>query len=179
MLKPLKPAEFKNMFHNFGTRAFRLELLDKYTVPDEAKELEKFYNGEPLPTSQNLEWCNLVRTAKASGKTMSRVHVVTTPLSPYMRFEIEWGYTFSSEAGENIYILDRADVPAEMLDRIGDFWIFDEQVLVREKYDSDGKQTEVMLDDDQKSLEEHIFIQEKLLSMATPFNEYLIKLRTK
>jgi hypothetical protein len=70
---------------------------------------------------------------------MQRVHVVTEPLTDYMRFELTWAYAPNVAAGEDIRIVpvgpDRpwpADLPHE------DFWLFDSSVLYAARYADDG-----------------------------------------
>jgi hypothetical protein len=59
-----------------------------------------------------------------AGKLFQRVHVVTSPLSDYLKYEFAWGYVFNARAGEDIRILDLAHqadpgLPAH------DSWLFD------------------------------------------------------
>jgi hypothetical protein len=67
---------------------------------------------------------------------MQRVHVVSEPLSDYLRFEIT-GYRLNVEAGEEVRILPRqATAGLDLPDH--DFWLFDGQQVVCMHYDADG-----------------------------------------
>lgn len=70
---------------------------------------------------------------------MSRVHILRTPLTPYLRYECEWGYLPNSDAGEIISILELEAnaIPLGLVDH--DFWLLDDQHVVRMHYDDDGR----------------------------------------
>lgn len=80
----LTEDDWAAMFDSFEKSAFRLETLPVYLAQDEYEELPRFLNGEPPPESAENEWIDLIRSSKAAGKTMQRVHVVTPPLSDYL-----------------------------------------------------------------------------------------------
>ena len=51
----------------------------------------------------------MITDAVAAGKVFQRVHVVTEPLTDYLRYELGWSYPPNVEAGEDIRILSRAE----------------------------------------------------------------------
>jgi len=67
------------------------------------------------------------------------VHVLRTPLGPYLRYECEWGYAYNVRAGEDIRILDLTDTPESpgLVDH--DFWLADEDLVVLMHYDDTGQ----------------------------------------
>lgn len=116
--------------------AFRLELLDAYEVASDGGQFGRYVAGEPAPGPDVFgPWLDRLREERAAGITRQRVHVVTRPLSPYVRYECEWGYTATGGAGEDIRILDltaRAR-PAWIPSR--DFWLIDDEHVVEMHYD--------------------------------------------
>jgi hypothetical protein len=124
-------------FRDFSTSAFRLELHQVYTMPDEADELQRFRAGEKPPTEYHYGWLDTVAAAIRAGKTMSRVRVVREPLSDYTRYEFEWGFVYNVEAGEDIRVLDMTGQASPVLPD-HDFWMFDETTVVRMLYRDDG-----------------------------------------
>src|SRR4051794_34587810 len=100
MAYTISKAKFGHQFESFKRSAFRLESLDHYSVPEEAVDYHRFLRGEELPTSTEDEWAQFVKKSVAQGKFIQRVHVVPAQLTPYLRYEIEWGYLYSSVAGE-------------------------------------------------------------------------------
>ena len=106
----------------FRHRVFRLETLDWYDAPNEREPYRRFLAGEPVDPAWREPWKRLVRDVRASGRIMQRVHVVSEPVSDYIRFELLDVYPANVEAGEDVRILGRqnaATLPAR------DFWLFD------------------------------------------------------
>jgi hypothetical protein len=135
----VNPDEFGRLFTTFRRTAFRLETLAAYNVPEEAESLRLWREGKPPPAWQKeREWLRMVANATAAGKSMQRVRVVRRPLSDYVRLEFDWGYPDNIAIGEDIRILELTDgdnVPG-MLDH--DYWLFDDVIVVRMEYTSDG-----------------------------------------
>jgi hypothetical protein len=67
------------------------------------------------------------------------VHIVTRPLSDYLRFEFEYYYRHHVAVGEDIRILDLTDRDNPGLPD-QDFWMFDESTVVLMNYRADGTQ---------------------------------------
>jgi hypothetical protein len=176
MRHPILRPEFSDLFQNFKFEAFRLETLDQYLVPHEEQELDRFLTGEPLPVKQNIQWCETIRNNLARGKRMSRVHIVTIPLSPYLNFEIDWGYVFNLAAGEQIFIANRGPLVDPVLLEATDFWLFDQKTLIWMMYDKQGKILGFERDDDPAAIENCLSIRDRMIATAIPLREFL-KLR--
>ncbi|MFJ9522532.1 DUF6879 family protein [Kitasatospora sp. NPDC101801] len=129
--------EFDNLFSTFQREAFRLETLDDYTGSSNPESVRAFLAGESQPADYNQDWVDEVRGNVESGKRMYRVHIVSRPLTPYLRFELGWGYAKNATAGEEFFILDTTDQP-NPLEGIPDFWAFDETSVVTMKYGDGG-----------------------------------------
>jgi hypothetical protein len=174
----LAPAEFGSLFASFTVSAFRLETLPEYRVEDEAAKLDLFLSGAPRPPDGNEEWCALVADAVASGKRMARVHVVPRRLTPYLRFEIEWGYLYSAAAGEEILRLQE-DSPAGFFGAlpVHDFWLFDDRVCVRMHYDPAGRFLFGELIDDPAALDAYRQTRDLAMAGAVPLRRFLAEER--
>lgn len=131
-------ADLKALFANFERSAFRLETLDRYTVPAEEEALIAFKAGRPTPprTINTEPWLRVVNDATQAGKHISRVHIIGTPHTDYIRFELD-AYAANVEVGEDIRIGHRSDVPAELL-VMPDFWLFDDRTVAVMRYDEAG-----------------------------------------
>ncbi|MFF7816007.1 DUF6879 family protein [Streptomyces sp. NPDC007945] len=123
-------------FKTFQTEAWRLETLPQYLVPQEAEEFAAFRAGARFPGPYEDAWTAMVRT-----RNVGRVHIVTRPLTDYLRFEFERYYQHQAPAGEDIRILDVTDRPNPLPD-VHDFWMFDRSTVVLMKYEADGTQIE-------------------------------------
>ena len=127
----------------FGSSAFRLETLPQYRGTSDAA-LQAFLEGRPLPLEQRpakQRWMRLVADAAAAGKRISRVHVVSRPLTPYERYELA-AFPENAAAGEQVLIADRGEHP-ELAELTGDFWLLDDttdrpSVLLMD-YDAEGR----------------------------------------
>lgn len=74
-----------------------------------------------------------VRSMTGAGKTLRRVHIVRSPLSDYLRFELDWGYVGNAAAGEEIRIVDLATQAVDGLPD-HDFWLFDDTSVYKMHY---------------------------------------------
>jgi len=135
----LEGEAWSRYFCDFATSAFRLELRQVYTMPDEEEDLAAFERSELPPPGYHYGWLDVVADAVKAGKTFRRVRLVTRPLSFYTKWEFTWGYDWNVKVGEDIRILDVTDQPApELPDH--DFWLFDETTVVKLLYREDGTQ---------------------------------------
>lgn len=125
---------------HMGASVFRMETRERYTVDTDAGNVARYLGGEPAPSmAVKGPWLERLRQERVEGRHRSRVHIVHSPLSDYLRYEFEWGYTYTVAAGEEISILDLAtttrptDVPDE------DFLILDDVHVVLMHYDRDDR----------------------------------------
>ncbi|MGW6279086.1 DUF6879 family protein [Kribbella sp. NPDC055071] len=138
------------IFDGFQRSAFRLETLDRYQVDSDGGDLARYLSGEPEPDPDRKgPWLETLRTERAAGKLRHRVHILRTPLNDYLRYECEWGYVPNSEAGEEIHILDTAEraLPSEV-ELLEDFWLMDDETVLRMHYDERGGYLGASLADD-------------------------------
>ncbi|MFF9016316.1 DUF6879 family protein [Streptomyces sp. NPDC014870] len=131
--------DWRAMFRDFESEAWRLETLPQYLVPQEAEEFAAFRNGARFPGPYEDAWTDLIRKHAATGGGIGRVHIVRRPLSEYLRFEFERYYRHQAPIGEDIRILDVTDKPDPLPD-VQDFWMFDRSTVVLMHYEEDGRQ---------------------------------------
>ncbi|MFC1430409.1 DUF6879 family protein [Streptacidiphilus sp. N1-3] len=162
--------EWKAKFRDFKREAWRLETLPQYLVPQEANEFARFKAGEEFPDVQEDGWTRQIREHKAEGRVMGRVHIITRPLSDYLRFEFSRYYRHSVRAGEDIRILDVTDRP-NPLEGIQDFWLFDRTTVVLMNYGPDGKQINRTLFDGE--IGPYLEAQRVAIVESVPFGEFV------
>ncbi|WP_405645202.1 DUF6879 family protein [Streptomyces uncialis] len=133
----LAGKEWDDCFDSMERSAWRLETLPVYTMPQEAERLERFLSGESSPDGCTSAWMDEVRRWVGEGKSVGRVHLVTRPLSDYLRFEFEYYYRHHVQVGEDIRILDLTDRENPGLPD-QDFWMFDDATVVLMRYRPDG-----------------------------------------
>ncbi|MFI5628250.1 DUF6879 family protein [Streptomyces sp. NPDC051664] len=130
----LSGEEFGRLLEIFERTAFRLETLDVYDVEEEQDEIARFLAGENMgPEWDDNPW---VRSMTDKGKSVSRVHVLRSPPTDYLRYELS-AYPGNIKAGESIGIIDLGDQ-----ELIGlpdhDFWLFDDHDVHRMHYTPEG-----------------------------------------
>lgn len=114
---------------------FRLETLDLYEVRTDGSDYDRYLRGEPGPDmARKQPWMDRLAADAARGLRNYRVHVVRSPLSPYLRYECEWGYAFNVRAGEEIRIIDLAEQPRPWALVDEDFWLMDDATVVKMHY---------------------------------------------
>ena len=159
--------EFDGLFQR---RVFRLLVLDYYDAENEHEPYARFLAGQPADPAWREPWKARVRAIRASGRIMQRVHVVSEPVSDYVRFSLLHGYPANVDAGEGVRILSRqnaASLPAM------DFWLFDDALAAILTYDETGAVSQVELDDAPGRLRWYVDDRERALRLATPLAEYV------
>jgi hypothetical protein len=168
---------FEQLVRDFGSmfqhRVFRLETLDWYDAPNEHEPYARFLTGEPADWAWREPWKRLVRDVRASGRTMSRVHIVSEPVTDYIRFEILHVYPANVQAGEDVRILGRERAQEIGALGGGDFWLFDDSLAACLIYDDAGGVERVEIRDDPASGMYLRSIQRDALKAATPLARYV------
>jgi len=121
------PAQMERSFADgtlFDHSAWRLEMLDWYTSPVTEQRLARFLAGGIADlAAERAPWLAMLRRHRAAGKTIARVHVITEPLTDYLKYELAC-YETSVRAGEDIRIL-----PASLAEDVDlpefDYHLFD------------------------------------------------------
>lgn len=154
--------------------AFRLEALDEYLVDSDRDNVHRYLTGQDGPSwARGDDWMDYLVQEKAAAIRRYRVRVLTSPIGDYLRYECEWGYTYTAAAGEEIHILDLAETlrPDMLPADVGDFWLYDDTHVVLMHYDADGR----FIEAEELPLSATPRFQEyrdAALSAATPFHEW-------
>ncbi|MFD9790925.1 DUF6879 family protein [Streptomyces sp. NPDC059070] len=157
-------------FHDFQSEAWRLETLPAYNVPQEAEEIRAFQDGERIdPHTHSNEYTEDLKRVRREGKSKGRVHIVTRPLSDYLRYEFMY-YRPHVWAGEDVRIMDVTDRP-NPLAGIQDFWMFDRREVVLMNYEEDG--TQISREVFEGDVSPYVEYQRIALAESVPFEEYV------
>jgi hypothetical protein len=167
------------LLSTFQKSAWRLEALDRYLSPGEQAGLAAFLRGDLCPpTDPELEgWLDVLRALPSQGRYLGRVHAIVGPLTPYLRYEIEWGYAPMAAAGEDIRILCRqtwTDMPFGR--QPPDFWLIDDTVAVM-RYDGDGRWLGMDLLTEPSEVAQYRSIRDLSVRHAVPLGEYVAAMR--
>lgn len=167
--------EFAALFANITKSWFRLETLQSYDVADEASQFEAFLAGEvTVPRDDSLnDWADMVGAHVAAGRVLQRVHIVTEPLSDYVKYEIAWGYPFTVAAGEDIrLVVQPAGQWPLSLPKNHDFWMFDGEVWAM-AYDVAGRPQYIEHLTDPDEVARHHDWQRTALDLSVPVSDYI------
>lgn len=176
----LSGEAFTELLKGLRSSAFRLEALPQYLVDAEAEAFAAYQRGELILPSRSPDqewWESLVRSHTAAGKAFQRVHVLPEAITPYLRFEIEWGYAHSQAAGERIYFLPASAPESVRRAATEDFWLFDNHTLVYLIYDGEGRFLRLEQEGDDTCLAQALHLKDDLLAHAVPLTEVVRTLR--
>jgi len=156
----------------FERSAFRFEAQPAYTIPAEQERIALWRTGAAKPADHNQAWHDRVARFTAQGRAISRVRVVRRPLTEYQHYSFAWSVPGNIEAGEDVRVLDLADHPdLEPLPR-WDWWMFDDETVVRLDFNDDGTAAGRELVDE-ADLVEYRRIRDLACSLAIPFAAYV------
>ncbi|MGW5095213.1 DUF6879 family protein [Streptomyces nodosus] len=161
------------MFDDFRREAFRLETLDDYSQSGSVDAYRLFLDGQAKPQDYNADWLDEVRGHVDAGRRVYRVHVLTRPLTPYLRFELGWGYQTNATAGEEFFVLDVTEQHSSVR-AVGDFWLFDSVTAVPMRYSDDGKFLGADVLGDEQG-ERYVTYRDSALAHAVPFADWWAK----
>lgn len=171
--REMTPEEFLATFPGLlgEHTSYRLETLDEYRDPSEEEALRLFLNhGGPVQRTQ--WWYEHVRKSLRDGKVMARVHVVSEPLSDYVRFEVAAYLVNGVAAGEDIRILPRRH--AKTLDLAPfDYWLMDSKIAYVLSYDDTGVMTQVKETTDAGTISACCRWRDVAMRAAVPVRDYL------
>lgn len=107
--------------------AYRLEAQQHYDVPGDEDRQRAFHRGDPLPPPRQskIDDLRLISDLRGAGRRVGRVHIITWPLSAYVRYELVM-YTENVAAGEDVRITERS-AHEDLVNVIADFAIFDSE----------------------------------------------------
>jgi hypothetical protein len=134
----LEGDDWRSFFAAHKREAFRLETRQTYGVECERAEYEHFLSTGHLDIPDTDQWLTRLRHFQQTGRWVGRVHVLSRPLTNYLRYEFAV-YGFTVEVGEDVRILDVTDVSNPGLPK-QDFWLFDESAVVIMDYDDKDNQ---------------------------------------
>lgn len=123
----------EDAFDTFTRDATRIEALPSFRIEEEAAALTAAREGKRPDLGFLREWHEYLDEVSESGRTSRRLRLLSSPLTEYERFEIQWGYASNARHGEEVRLIDRST----SLD-MKDYWIFDNESVFEMLYGSDG-----------------------------------------
>lgn len=130
---------FDQLFESARHTMFKVEVLQDYSAVDDCPSLRAWLAGNQKDArAQGAQDERLIAYRNKclnSQATITRVHVVKTPHSPYLEWEIQVCYKDSllAHGAESILLIDTDELRGVTLPE-GDFWIFDDKQVLQWDY---------------------------------------------
>jgi Family of unknown function (DUF6879) len=174
MARRRRPKSLGDLLTGARRNILRLETLAQYRSPAEAEALAAFREGRPQPALSEaaVAWLERIRAAVAAGRRRQRVHVVSRPLTDYLRWELIHGYAHNAAVGEEILVADREGHPG-LEDLTRDFYTLDGRVAVLMDYDEEGRLLAAWRTDDADVVHACRCQYETAVEIAVPLGQYL------
>ncbi|MGW4049817.1 DUF6879 family protein [Streptomyces sp. NPDC004779] len=174
-----EPPRFGELLARAHRSAIHLELRDGYAVADEADDYRRWRaTGErdiDPASAYWAPWVGMVRAAVGRGVVMRRVRVVSEPVSDYIRYE-HAGTVVNTAAGEDVRWLPR-DQAVGLLLPVVDGWVFDDEQLLLNHFDGDGRWAAQPLElrTEAGLVQAYAVAVETLWDRAVPHDQYKIR----
>ena len=183
----MNPAELNAwMDEHFTRSAFRLETLQTYEVASDGSDYRRYLDGERTWTPERKQpWLDHLAAERAHGLYRHRVRIVTRPVTPYTRYECEWGYAPNVAAGEDVRVLDLGDRDLPAVLTVSDWWRFDwwlveddhgDRRVLGMAYESDGQFRDAWFADETDggtpSAAAFVAVRDQLWAAAEPFTSW-------
>lgn len=169
----LSDPNFVDLFDDFTYSAFRLETLQLYNVSYEENDFTRFLAGRERSEPPGIaSWVDTVRRGRATGRLFHRVHVVTEPLTDYVRFECAWSYRDTVAAGEDVRIISTTSTSWPISVPHVDYWLFDSSVIASMVYDMEGRFAYGFISDESSDLADAIKWRDTATRLSMPFARF-------
>ncbi|MGW4216908.1 DUF6879 family protein [Streptomyces bacillaris] len=171
-------VSFDELLKSARHSAVHLEMRDAYGVGDEAADFATWRRTGQRDTDPAsaywTPWVDLVQSAVSRGVAVRRAHVVSEPVTEYIRYE-HAGTVVNILAGEQVRWLPRRQAVELMLPG-SDLWIFDGQQVLFNHFTGSGDWSDPGLE---LRTEPHIVKQcadafEAVCARATPHDQYAL-----
>jgi Family of unknown function (DUF6879) len=165
-------VEFEKLFAAAKSEMFKAEVLQDYSAIDDSPSLRAWLAGDKAASRKlaaadqsRIDWR---KRCLASPADITRVHVVDSPLTPYLEWEVDVLYKGSllPSGAEQVFLVSRSDLQGLALPA-GDFWIFDSSTVLEWKFD-DGNPAGGIVWDKTGDISRFLELRRKLLRVATP-----------
>ncbi len=150
--------EFGRLLGGVERTAFRLEQQPAYAMDYEAAHFAAFLAGSRRPPTEVPElaaWYDQISDLTGRGRRFERVRIHQDPPTDYQVW-VRWIGRWNEEAGEMLhYVTPQRAVATGLLPDVGpdDWWLLDDAVLVRMRYDQPGIATLFLATDEEEVAE--------------------------
>lgn len=148
-----------------------LETRDSYGTEVELPHLAAWQRGEPDDLAWLGWYLDMLRGHRAEGRTCRRARIVSEPLSSYQRWTLSHAAAFV-DAGEEIRYVPRRTLTGVTLPGSGDFYVFDDELVLFLHYAGNGTNTAFETTDDPATVQTCRLAFQNVWNLAMPLRDY-------
>jgi hypothetical protein len=163
--------ELSELCRGIHSSFVHLETRDSYGTDTELPHLTKWRRGEPDDYAWLAWWLEMLHGHRAAGRTCRRARIVSEPLSEYQQWALSHARRFI-DAGEDIRYVPRPKLTTTLLPGSGDFYVFDDNLVVFLHYAGTGTNTSFQITTDRHVVSTCRQAFDSVWDQATPVGDY-------
>jgi hypothetical protein len=170
-MRPSSYDELNELCKGITKSFVHLETRDAYGTEVELPHMATWRRGEPDDFAWLGWWLEMLRGHRAAGRSCRRARIVSEPLSDYQRWTLSHAPVLI-DAGEDIRYAPRPRLTTVALPGSGDFYVFDDSLVLFLHYAGSGTNTSFEIADDPHTAQSCRQAFETVWNIALPFREY-------
>jgi hypothetical protein len=170
-MRPSSSEELTELCKGIKKSFVHLETRDAYGTETELPHWGKWRRGEADDSDWLDWWLEMLRGHRAAGRTCRRARIVSEPVTEYQRWSLSLVEGFV-DAGEDISYIRRPRLATVMLPGSGDFYVFDDELVLFLHYAGSGTNTAYEITEDPQIVRTCRQAFETVWDLATPFRDY-------
>lgn len=170
-MRPATYEELNQLCKGISRSFVHLETRDSYGTEVELPHMAKWRRGEPDDHAWLGWWLEMLRGHRSAGRTCRRARIVSIPVSDYQRWTLDHVALFI-EAGEDVRYLPRPRLATTALPGSGDFYVFDDALVLFLHYAGSGTNASFEISEDQETVRTCREAFEAVWELTAPFRDY-------
>ena len=171
VMRQVSASELSSLCKGITTSFLHLETRDAYGTEVELPHMAKWRRGEPDDYQWLGWWLEMLRSHRQADRTCRRARVVSEPISEYQQWILSFVDRFV-DAGEDIRYVPRPDLATVPLPGSGDFYVFDEKLVLFLHYAGNGTSASYQVTDDPAIIQTCLESFHAVWDRGRPANDY-------
>jgi hypothetical protein len=170
-MRPSSSEELTALCKGIRKSFVHLETRDAYGTVTELPHWDKWRRGEPDDGAWYAWWLEMLRGHRAAGRTCRRLRIVSEPVSDYQRWSLSLAGMYV-DAGEDVRYLPRPRLTTVALPGSGDFYVFDDELVLFLHYAGSGINASYEITEDPQTVRTCREAFETVWDLAIPVRDY-------
>lgn len=170
-MRSVNAGELRELCRGIKRSFVHLETRDAYGTEVELPHLAKWRRGEADDYEWLGWWLEMLRGHRQAGRTCRRARVISEPISEYQQWVLSFVDQFI-DAGEDIRYLPRRRLATVSLPGSGDYYVFDESLVLFLHYSGNGTNASYEVTDDPAIVQSCLESFRAVWDLTLPFNDY-------